>query len=472
MADVFLPDIDPGDVSGGTAGGGGGTVGGQSGDANDPGVTIDEFITDEGGVLAVPYGKHLIGGHLIVHKYAVGPPPSSIFAVALAEGEFDAAEKVWYAGEELSVSPDGSTAGYHFHPGNISTGISDPTQPVDSFLSSGLAYSGTANVVVKLPDKFAIEDRPDKLRGRFRCKKTYDYDCSGAQQAFAYWVNPATIAVDRVRRSFEQRYFDNLALAYAKFRDRINWPAWCRWWDYNAALITWNDGTTSNRQIPRFECHIAFTEDLALADALDQICASAGAFWQDDGEQIVFQSAEDRAPIHTFHAGYFDPSGSYVKGNIVEGSFQVSPRDIRERPNYMVAKFRNLDDEFLTPTSVYVKRDELIRKVGKIESVRSFPNMYISQAQRLLQRQMRIETDNPIVATLRGQGDSLHVLPGDFALVSHPIANWTFQKCLVVEAGIDSGEKTADECDFTLQAVSGPLYFDTDHQPVQVAIAP
>lgn len=451
----IVPDIDPSQISGGGAGAG-----------SDPAPVeatpqIDDFVTEEGGLLAVAYGEHLVAGHLAVHKYQAGPPPSSIFAVALGEGEWDSAAKVWYAGEELSASPDGNTAGYHFHPGNISTGIADATQGVDSFLPNGLAYSGTANVVIKLPEARAVEDRPDKMRGRFKCKKVWDYDCNGTALTFGYNVNPANVAVDRIRRYYEQKYFYNLNLAFEKFRRRINWPKWCEWWDYNEEIITWNDGTTPNRQIKRFECHVVFTEDVTLADALDQICASAGALWQDDGEQIIFLPPTERNPVHHFH-----------EGNIVADSFTVAPRDIRERPNYMIAKFRNLDDQYLTEASVEVKRENLIQKIGKIASERRFPNMYYSQAQRLLERQMRIEADNPIVCSLRGFGDSLHVLPGDFVTVSHTVPGWNYQRCLVLDAGVDSGERFADEVEFTLQKVDGHLYFDADHKPVQPAVAP
>lgn len=452
----IVPDIDPGQVSGGDAGGSGG---GSTPVESAP--QLDDFVTEEGGALAEAFGEHLVAGNLIVHKYQPGPPPSSIFTVALGVGEWDSAVKVWYAGEELSASPDGSTAGYHFHPGNISTGISDPTQGVDSFLPAGLAYSGTANVVIKLPENRAVEDRPDKMRGRFKCKKVWQYDGNGTQLTFGYSTNAANIAVDRVRRYYEQKFYYDLTLAYEKFRRRINWPKWIEWRDYNDTLITWNDGTNPTRQIKRFESHVVFTEDVTLADALDQICASVGALWQDDGEQIIFLTPIERSPSHHFH-----------EGNIVAGSFGVAPRDIRERPNFMVAKFRNLDDTYLTEASIEVKREALIQKVGKIASERRFPNMTYSQAQRLLERQMRIEADNPVICSLRGFGDSLHVLPGDYVTVSHTVPGWIYQRCLVIDAGVDSAEKGADEVDFTLQKIDGPLYFDTDHKPVQAAVTP
>lgn len=465
----IVPEIFPSDISGGSAGDGGGVSGAGTGGEILP--RLDDFVTDEGGVLAIASGEHLIAGHLIVHKYEGGPPPVSRFIVALGDGvpgRWDSIVKAWYAGEELAASPDGSTPGYHFHPGTISTGIADATQGVDSFLTAGLAYSGTPYVAVRLPDTKAVEDRPDKLRVRAKCQWYPDYDVNGNQVGFAYSVNPARVAAGFVRAYYETRYSYDLALAFQKFQRRINWPLWVDWRDYNAATIPWNDGASA-RNIPRFESHVAFTADATLADALDVICASAGAVWQDTGEQLVFYGPAERDPIHHFH---YDPTDTRIS-NIKDGSFNIVPRDLRERFNYLTAKFRNLDDEFLTEvTAPEVKRPDAIRKVGKLADERRFANMTISQAQRLLERQMRLEFDNPNIVTLRGLGDSLHVLKGDFVTVTHPSAAWNYQKCLVLDVNNDPAEKSPNETDFTLQAINGQLYYDTDHGPVQAYIAP
>lgn len=462
---AYLQDIDGSDVPGGSenATGVGSPLTPDSSDA-----VISDFVEGEGGLLAVPYGEHLVGGHLIVHLFDPGPPPSSIFTVALGDGQgqrWDSVVKTWFAGEELTFSPDGSTAGYHFSPGNISTGISDPTQPVDSFLPGGLAYSGVAVMNVKLPDHLAVEDRPDKLVTRVKCLWTMDYNSNGGELGSSYSTNPARAAADRIRRYYEQRYFNDLALAYEKFRNRINWASWVNWKNVCDELIEWNDGTTV-RNIPRFEYHGAFTEDVALADVLDDICGNCCSIWQDDGELINFLTPFDDTPVHNF-----DPS------NIVSGSFSVAPRDIREIPNVISGKFRNLDDEKLTPASVEVKRDDLIQRIGKVSSQRNLSNMTHSQAQRVLLRQLRLEAGiqgkgTTLTCSLRGFPDSLHVLPGDYVTVTHPVQNWNYQLCLVLAAAPDAAEDAPDETDFTLQRIDGPIYYDTDHGPIQAALSP
>lgn len=444
------------------------------------GTKIEEFVTEEGGLLAVPFGEHLIGGHLIVHKYNPGPPPSSIFAVALGDGQggrWEGIEKAWYAGEELPASPDGIAPGYHFHPGAISMGLADPVQPVDSFLPSGLAYSGTAVVIVKLPEAKAVEDRPDKLRVRAKCRWTTNYGATGEEIGTTYLPSPARVAADRIRRYYEQRYYDNPALAYRKFRDRIDWSSWVRWRDFCAENIPWDDGSTV-RSIARFECHVAFTEDAVLADVLDEICGNCATFWQDDGERYRFVTPLDRVPVHHFHDGMTAASGQHISSNIKGGSLQLTPRDIRDIPNFLVGKFRNLDDPFLAQgPPVEVRRDDLIKKVGVVSATRQFANCTYSQAQRLLARQMRLEAGfpgqgTPVTAALRGLADSLHVLPGDTVTVSHRTSGWSYQRCLVLAAAPESAETAPDETDFIVQKMDGELYSDLDHTPIQPLVAP
>ena len=440
----------------------GGTSGSTVSDAEESSLT--QFVAEaEGGLLACAYGEHLVGGFLIVHKYDAGPPPSSKLVVAGGEGVWDSVVTCWYAGDTISSSPDATTPGYHFYPGTISTSTTDPTQPVDSFLSSGLAYSGTAYLAVLLPESKSTEDRPDKIRWRAKCKKVYTYDVSGTPSSSrVYSVNPADIAVDAIRRYYEARYPDDETTVLAKLKARVNWDKYLELREYCAETISWNDGTTT-RTIPRFECHVVFTGEVTLADALDAICATCATWWQDDGERITF-----RLPTDTDFTHHFSES------NIVTGSFQVSPRDTRERINYVTVKFRDLDDPYLTETSTTAQNTALIQKVGKIASERAFPNMYRSQAQRLLARQLRLECDYPQVATFRATGAALHVMPGDFVTVSHSIPDWEYQRCLVLEATLLSAEKSADECEFTVQAITGEgvIYSDDDHFPVQPEVTP
>lgn len=451
------PYYDPYNSGGGSGGAGGDGYygGGGIGTGSPVGVAasssgFQDMVVEENGTLALAYGRHVVAGHLILHKYDAGPPPTSIVFVALGEGPWDSIEKLWYAGNELSLSPDGSTEGYHFHPGTESASLADPTQGQDSFYPSGLTYNRTAYVAVKLPEAFATEDRPDKLRGLFKCLKVKDYDANGVEtDAGSYSVNPARVAADLI--------IERAGLPVT----RIDWPSWARWKDYCDETISWDNGTTTDN-IPRFECHSVFIQPVNLADALTAVTSASAAYWQDDGEVIRFVIAPDTERRHHF-----------TESNIVAGSLQVYPRDVREMPNKLIAKFRDLDDEFLSETSVEARRDALIDRYGENDTgVRYFPNMNRSQAQRLLERQLRIETDNPILVELKGQGDSMHLLPGDFVYVSHPALGWEYVSCVIIEASDESAEQSADERSFLMQRIDGSIYNDTDHDVRQEAVTP
>lgn len=402
-------------------------------------MALDQLQVN-GGYLALAYGRHIVAGHLVLHKQETGQ--LSVIINALGEGEWDACERLLYNGEDVASTD------FHFHPGTLSTGFADPVQGVDAFFTTGQTYNSTAYVATKLPPELATDDRPDKLRGIFRCLKVMDYDENGNEVGYGYSTNPALHAAD-------------LILVRKRLpKARIHWPKWKLWRDGNAALIEWNDGTTV-RQIPRFESHVAFTGPTTLATALDAICASCGAFWQDDGEQFIFLPPTESTPLHHF-----------TIQNILSGSVSFERRDARERPNRLTAVFRDLDNEFLQEgASLEVKRDVLIEAYGILDGPElKLPNMRQSQAQRLLQRQLRLLSDFPLTINLSGFGDSFHLLPGDFVTLTHSLLGFTSEKCLVTEVVDEAAESEPDVRRFVLLHTPTPLYKDTDHTAIQAAV--
>jgi hypothetical protein len=189
---------------------------------------------------------------------------------------------------------------------------------------------------------------------------------------------------------------------------------------------------------------------------------AAGAIWQDDGKTLRFITPELTPAVHSFDMS-----------NIVRDTFSFSGIDLRDRPNRLQAKFRNLDDPYLLEVSTQTDRTDLQERAGIIDpGVQTWPAMTYSQAQRLLERQMRLASDYNVTAQFRGQGNSLHVLPGDYVTVTHPIAQWQDVNCIVLQATDESAEKAADERAYTVQRIDGPIYLDTDHRPTQPAITP
>ena len=453
------PIVDPSDVSGGST----------SDAAAAAAAQIEDYTAEGGGKLAIFYGEHVIAGNELVRKFTPGVPDVLIALIGIGEGqgnlgqhgECEAAVNVWYAGDAMSVSPNGSTDGYRFYNGFISTGIASGPQQVDAFLSGGLAYSGTCYIAVRKSDAAASDNRPDKIKGRYKGRRVNIYDNSGnVTSSNIYSTNPAYVAVDRIRAYYEFKYRDNIALAQRKLLDKVDWESLGNWATFNDQLISWDNGT-SVVNIPRFECHIAFTDDLPLADALDRICASCGAWWQDDGERFIFYSPADQTPIHWFN-----------ESNIV-GAPSAEPRDLRGQPNVFVAKYRDLDDTYLgfaaTPP---VRALDLIKQVGEVKEVRTLPNMRQSQAQRIADRWKRLECDNPIICTLTGDESSAHILPGRFVMVTHSALGWNYQLCLVISAALTGEEEGVDSSEFTLQRIDTALYSDLAHGPRQGGLTP
>jgi hypothetical protein len=453
--------VNTGDVSGGST----------SSAAAAASEQIEEFSAEGGGLLAVAYGEHFIAGHLVVHKFVDGSPDNeSYIIVALGDGrghggghgEWTDAVAVYYAGEALTENPAVGAAGYRFYPGTISTGVADATQPVDAYFSStGLAYSGTCYIAVRIPTvNVNVEDRPDKVRGRYQCRRTFDFDKVGNFGSHQGNINAAHHAADRILAFYDHKHPNDTTLARAKLQAKIDWDSWNDFKTFNAAQISWFNGT-STININRFDSNAVFTTGKTLAEALDEICATSGAHWQDDGEQIIFLPPSERDPVH-----HFDES------NIKDGSLRIQPRDLRERPNYLVLEFRDFDDAFMGQTSVEVRRDALIKQVGEIKSVRALPPMRKSQADRLLERMARLEADNPVIASLIGDETSIHVLPGDFVTISHALSGWEYQRCLVLAVDLSSAEDGVDFCQFTVQKIDDLLYSDTAHGPRQEALTP
>lgn len=427
-------------------GGGGGTTPGSQTTTTPSADGFNQMSEGEGGKLALAFGRHIAIGHLAEWQNFPSADPPYILATYLhGEGPWQECEKAWYAVDTQVVpqSANATDVGWHFHPGTQSSGTSDPVQGVDSFTPASITYNKTAYSVVKLPQKYAAEQRPDKYRGRFKCLLVPNYNSSGTQtDAGSYSANPARVAI-------------YLLIVQGKLTtSRIDWPSWVAWRDYCDATLSWNDGTTTHT-IPRFEAHPAFTDVVEVPDALDICCGLSCTRWQDDGEKIRFLLPTDTTVQHTF-----------TSENIVLGKVTVEPSDIQSAPRHIVAKFLDVLEEYFTEGSVEQRFESLIDAYGDRVDTRAFVNMNHSQAQRIVAYQMRLETEYSYFVRLVGDGSSIHLLQGDFVAIAigdiHTDGNY-----LVVDASDYSPESTPDERNFRLQKITGALYSDSDHRPIQ-----
>ena len=355
---------------------------------------------------------------------------------------------------------------YLFRPGVIAT---DAQTIEHAFLGipTGLAYSGAANVFVRLNTTQSAQDRPDGFKCIAECRKTYNYDATGAEIDYGYAPSPARAAADRFQFFFQRRYRDRLDIAADKFRRRIDWRSWVEWLKNSAELIPWDrEGNGVNVLTPRAEFNGGFTGPTTMAQVLDATCGQSFTMWADDGEKIIFLPPTPRSPVHHFHPG-----------NITSAP-QRSTLKPRARYNRFIGRFRNSESEFLEPGAVEPPddtpqnqlREESKSRTGEIRTELALGGMTYSQAQRITEYTARFTHDNPVRVSLVGNATSIHLLKGDYVTVSHPVLGWTYQLCLVVSVTVRSAENSADECEFTLQKIEGSLDVDTYHRPRQVTL--
>lgn len=232
--------------------------------------------------------------------------------------------------------------------------------------------------------------------------------------------------------------------------------------EINGGSIATIDTTVTT--IKRFEAHPAFTSPVDLQTALDFVDALSASDTQDRGEDIVFLTPEPRSSTFTF----------VEDNNVVESSLRLYRRDVRERPNRLSAKFRNINTQYLEDDGVFETRDELFDQLGYTvdPGALSFAAMTGSQAQRLIKFNMRRLSDRSLFCELAGMQDSFAVLPGDVVTVVTPKLNNVPKDFLVIVATRESPESTANERRFTLQEYDPNDYRDSDHDAAQSALGP
>ena len=362
-------------------------------------MAIDTLTTGEGALIPDVYGEHVAAGHLFYNSQ-VGPPFT--MAVALGEGTWDSVPKIWYRGGELTSDL------FHFHPGSQAQSITDTVQGVDSWLPGGITYNKTAYIVAR-PDSAATEPlEAAQLIGRYRGRIVPDFDMQGNPIGVGYSSNPARILI-------------GLLLEGAKLpASRIDFESWYNWKVYCDTPIEWNDGT-SVRQIKRFEAHLAFTGPSSPVDVLNQLTDMSASLWQDDGELIRFYPIESRSSI-----------GTITRDDVIAGSFEHAPIDIRNQPTRLRISFRDLDNDYLAPASFVAKDEDGIDERGVIDPPGAFSlgAMYYSQAHRLAKYWLNRARSSERFE-LAVSGEWLALLPGDLVTLDYPPAEVHSELCHV-----------------------------------------
>ena len=377
------------------------------------------------------YGEHLITGHVILNRDTT---PRALLML-LGKGPWHSAVNVWYRGDKLLNSD------FHFHPGTLSSGLTDIIQGEDSFYpGSGQTYSRRAYIAARIPDAYTSVE-PQNLIGRYRCQLVADYDDRGRETETAgYSANPA-------------RIFADVWIKQAKLSpDRIDWATWYEWKTFCGTSIPWFDGV-ENRMIPRFEAHVKFTNSVEIVDVIQLLCRLSASTWQDTGTRLVFFPPDAQTAPFLFDSSILDT-----------GSVRVYPVDLRQLPEFARVLFRDLDSEVLAPAR-YTARPNTprLRRPRNGLADAQFDAMYYSQAMRLANFYLNRSRGTDRRAKFSAYGRSLGVLPGDFAKLSHRLTKGEVD-VEILEAS-DLGTTTGKRS-FLAAIKKTPIwYHDTDHEP-------
>lgn len=403
--DGVLPDNEnPVFGGGGTGGGGvGGDPSGGGGGGNPDTPNVEEVLStvqlSENAPLAIAYGQHVVAGNLVEYDYTAGPPPGVKFIMALGEGVWEGPVEVYYAGEQITASTSSATPGYKFHPGTLSTGTGDTVQGTPMYFATSPPYSGTAYIEVRLDETQSAEQRVDKLIGIYQCKKVANYNSSGTvTDSGSYSTNPARVAADVLKRA------GKLGL--------IDWVSWVAWRDYCDVVIPYDTSW-----IKRFECHLTIFDTTTLANALSRICLTACTFWQDTGDKIRFL-----LPIENTVTPY-TPVFTFTVSNC--RAVAVIANDRTQLPTGFVATFRDINDQYMTETTVEWVDETLESEVGINRQTLDLPPMHRNQAERICAFRLALDGTFTTDIEWTAYGGAGAVLPGDIVKITHPVIPFT-----------------------------------------------
>lgn len=371
---------------------------------------MDRLTASASVPIALAYGRHVVAGNVILRDDQAG---RSIIFIALGEGEWDSVEELLFNGVALDASK------YHFHPGKdgeTGTGGVSGDQKIDLWFPAGmtgLTFSRTAYIALNADDVIYAPSDDYSIIGVYKTRLVRSYDDLGVEQAFAFSANPAWCLLDALFLSGEPL-------------TRIDYPSF-------DAAATYYDATLTIDSImyPRFECHMAWPQQVDLGRVIEQMLAGCRSTLFDDGGLIHLRADQDTASVHTFSPA-----------NTAKGSFRHWNRDPSAATNRLRVEIRDLENDF-RPNAVLVEREwhqELIGRV--IEKKLDAGNSYQQQARRIGEYYTRRAVDGAAMVSLRGMQDAVVLLPGDPVNVEHTEAPWNgLKKFEVIEISEGAGEE-------------------------------
>jgi hypothetical protein len=224
-----------------------------------------------------------------------------------------------------------------------------------------------------------------------------NYNSSGSvTDSGSYSANPARVAADLLKR--------------AGLLSLIDWSSWVSWRDYCDATISW--GT---RTIPRFQCHLALTNPIDLIGALTQVTQASCTFWQDTGTTIKFL-----LPIVSSSLTNGNEQITFTESNCRNVTLVANDR--RALPTGYIARFRDLDDEYMGEVTVEVFSDTLETNTGGQNRVEfGLPPMTRSQAERVCNWRLQLDGVYNTDVEVIGYGSASAIVPGDLVKIDHEV---------------------------------------------------
>ena len=383
------------------------------------------------------YGRHVVAGNIVLLDDS--PDDHRLIYVALGEGVWDSVVDLWLNGESLSDRTglaDGQ--GYLFHPGKageLGTGGETGSQKMDRWFPTGvtqLNFSHAAYVSI-WADRDTSAPGPDlDIRGIYQTRKLQEYDSSGTPTVYQYSANPAWEILDLLLNLYQ------LPTSRMDFASFVQAAADC-------------DVLVNGQK--RFEGHAFFT-DKQGDQALDKLLASCRGFLADYAGKISLRVDQARSSVHDF-----------TLDNIAAGSFHWENADTSRRPNRIVAKFRDIANNYAFVEKM-VDDEAHQDKLGRISRAEvDLGNSRYGQVFRIGKYLLGRSTALPELVRLRGLEDSFHLMPGDVVRVKHDAAPWIyaggtpdFKEFEVLECtDLPNGER-----DFLLNEYLSTLYTDDE----------
>ncbi len=281
--------------------------------------------------VVLAYGRHIVGGNVIFEQ--TNTDGSAALFVALGEGEWDSAERIWVNGLEIDLADTGS---FHLHPGldgqlGRETSPATRNQKICSFtpstFSPQLTFSRTAYAAFRLLPDPTAPGPGFHIVGIYKTLRVRSFDDAGAQTAYAYSFNPAWVALDLLLRRFLFPHGLAGEALPTSVKNRIDFAAWKDWADFCDTDLTIN-----GQVVNRFEAHPAFVESTDLLRALEWVLLlGRGYLLERNGKFAAFP---DKARSSLLTLG---------RDQIASDTLQLARRSLRTAANQFLFRYRALD---------------------------------------------------------------------------------------------------------------------------------